>query len=85
MKKAAGDEARAREFVGELFAHVPVLDTGGRGATTTFAQRGIGDALFTFESETALLMNEQEEDKLKSSCRRPACWLRTPWRGWTSP
>jgi len=65
LRKAAGDEGRAREFVAELFTHVPVLDTGGRGATTTFAQRGIGDVLLTFESETALLLNEQGGDKLE--------------------
>lgn len=45
------DEAKARDFVRELFRNVPVLDTGGRGATTTFVQRGLGDALLTFESE----------------------------------
>jgi sulfate transport system substrate-binding protein len=54
LRKSAGDEHLAREFVGKLFANVPVLDTGGRGATTTFANRGIGDVLLTFENETAL-------------------------------
>jgi sulfate transport system substrate-binding protein len=53
LKKSAGDEQQAREFVGKLFANVPVLDTGGRGATTTFAERGIGDVLLTFENEAA--------------------------------
>ncbi|MFC7398152.1 thiosulfate ABC transporter substrate-binding protein CysP [Chelatococcus sp. GCM10030263] len=46
-----GDDAKARDFVKQLFAHVPVFDTGGRGATTTFVERGIGDVLITFESE----------------------------------
>ena len=55
LKKSAGDEKQAREFVAKLFANVPVLDTGGRGATTTFADRGIGDVLLTFESEAALV------------------------------
>jgi len=55
LRKSAGDEKQAREFVGRLFANVPVLDTGGRGATTTFADSGIGDVLLTFESEAALV------------------------------
>lgn len=53
-----GGEARAREFVQKLFGNVPVLDGGGRGATTTFAQRGIGDVLVTFENEAALIDKE---------------------------
>ena len=56
--KKGGDEAKAKEFVTKLFKHVPVLDTGGRGATTTFAQRGIGDALLTFENEVSLIKKE---------------------------
>jgi sulfate transport system substrate-binding protein len=51
-------EATAREFVSRLFANVPVLDGGGRGATTTFTQRGIGDVLVTFENEAVLLDKE---------------------------
>jgi sulfate transport system substrate-binding protein len=56
--KKGGDEAKAKEFVGKLFKNVPVLDTGGRGATTTFAQRGIGDVLLTFENEVNLIKKE---------------------------
>lgn len=56
LKKSSGDEQQAREFVGKLFANVPVLDTGGRGATTTFAERGIGDVLLTFENEAATVL-----------------------------
>lgn len=58
LKKSNGDEAAARAFVKRLFANVPVLDTGGRGATTTFVQRGIGDVLLTFENEVALTLRE---------------------------
>lgn len=58
LRKSAGDEKQARKFVGKLFANVPVLDTGGRGATTTFADRGIGDVLLTFENEAALTQKE---------------------------
>ncbi len=50
-----GNDAAAREFVRRLFANVPVLDGGGRGATTTFSQRDIGDVLVTFENEAALI------------------------------
>jgi sulfate/thiosulfate-binding protein len=53
-----GDEAAARAFVGKLFKTAPVLDTGGRAATTTFAQRGIGDVLLTFENEAQLTRTE---------------------------
>src|SRR5882757_8108755 len=58
LKQPAGDEQQAREFVTRLFANVSVLDTGGRGATTTFAERGIGDVLLTFENEVRLITTE---------------------------
>jgi sulfate transport system substrate-binding protein len=56
--KKGGDDRKAREYVSRLFANVPVLDTGGRGATTTFVQRGIGDVLLTFENEVFLIEKE---------------------------
>jgi len=56
--KAGGTPAQARDQVGRMFANVPVFDGGGRAATTTFAQRGIGDALVTFESEVELIKAE---------------------------
>lgn len=56
--KKGDDEAKAREFVSKLFKNVPVLDAGGRGATTTFAQRDIGDVLLTFENEVSLIKKE---------------------------
>lgn len=56
--KKGGDDAKAKEFVSKLFKNVPVLDAGGRGATTTFAQRDIGDALLTFENEVNLIKKE---------------------------
>jgi sulfate transport system substrate-binding protein len=55
---SGGSEAQARELVAKVFANVPVLDGGGRGATTTFTQRGIGDVLLTFEGEVELIENE---------------------------
>jgi sulfate/thiosulfate-binding protein len=58
LKKNSGDEAKAKAFVAALFKNVPVLDTGARGATTTFIQRGIGDVLVGWENEAILAMNE---------------------------
>ena len=55
---AGGDAAKAEAFVKALFAHVPVLDTGGRAATTTFVERGIGDVLLTFENEVHLIAKD---------------------------
>jgi sulfate/thiosulfate transport system substrate-binding protein len=59
-----GDDAKARAYVKNLFAHVPVLDSGARGATTTFVQRGIGDVLITWENEAFLAVKESGADKL---------------------
>jgi sulfate/thiosulfate-binding protein len=56
--RAKGDEESARAYIKALFAHVLVLDAGGRGATTTFATRGIGDVLLTFENEIHLIQQE---------------------------
>lgn len=61
--KKGGDEAKAKDFVARLFKNVPVLDAGGRGATTTFVQRGIGDVLLTFENEVALIKKEFGADQ----------------------
>lgn len=61
--KKGGSDAEAKAFVAQLFKNVPVLDTGGRGATTTFAQREIGDVLLTFENEVSLIQDELGADK----------------------
>jgi len=58
VRKAGGTDEQGRDLVTKIFANVPVFDGGGRAATTTFAQRGIGDALATFESEVPLILNE---------------------------
>ncbi len=58
-----GTDAGAKDFVTKLFANVPVLDGGGRGATTTFTQRDIGDVLITFENEAVLIDQEVGGDK----------------------
>ncbi len=58
LKKFGNDEAKAQDFVTRLFKNVPVLDTGARGATTTFVQRGIGDVLVAWENEAMLSLKE---------------------------
>ncbi|MDB5529644.1 MAG: sulfate transporter substrate-binding protein [Devosia sp.] len=57
-----GSDATAQEFVGNLYKHVPVLDTGARGSTTTFVQRGIGDVLLAWENEAYLALDELGPD-----------------------
>jgi len=58
LHQPGASEASARSFVQQLYRHVPVLDTGARGATTTFAQRRIGDVLLNWENEAHLVLNE---------------------------
>ncbi len=58
LKRNPGNEAKAREFVTRLFKNVPVLDSGARGATITFTQRGIGDVLLGWENEAFLASQE---------------------------
>jgi sulfate transport system substrate-binding protein len=65
LKKNGNDEAKARAFVAELLKHVPVLDTGARGSTNTFVQRGIGDVLLAWENEALLSINELGPDKFE--------------------
>ena len=65
QKRFGGDEAKVREFIAKLFKNVPVLDSGARGSTTTFAQRGIGDVLIAWENEAFLLVEELGKDKFE--------------------
>jgi len=60
-----GDEEKSKEFVGALFKHVPVLDSGARGSTTTFVERGIGDVLLAWENEAFLAINELGPDEFE--------------------
>jgi sulfate/thiosulfate transport system substrate-binding protein len=60
--KKNGSEEKARQFVGELFKHVPVLDSGARGATTTFVERGLGDVLINWENELLLVKKLRGDD-----------------------
>ena len=68
--KFGHDEAKNQEFVRKLYANVPVLDTGARGSTTTFAQRGIGDVLLAWENEAFLASTSSAPTSSRSSCRR---------------
>ena len=65
LKKFENNEAKARDFVAALFKNVPVLDTGARGATTTFVERGIGDVLIAWENEALLAMKERRQNDLE--------------------
>jgi sulfate/thiosulfate transport system substrate-binding protein len=63
LKKSGGTDATARDFIAKLFEHVPVLDSGARGATVSFSERGLGDVLLTWESEVGLIKKEFGDDK----------------------
>jgi sulfate/thiosulfate-binding protein len=65
LAQPSGDDAKAQEFVAELYRHVPVLDTGARGSTTTFVQRGIGDVLLAWENEAFLALEELGPDEFE--------------------
>jgi sulfate transport system substrate-binding protein len=65
LQKYGNDPAKAKEFVGKLYKNVPVLDSGARGSTTTFAQRGVGHVLLSWENEAYLLVNELGKDKFE--------------------
>ena len=64
-KKNGGSADKAKAFVQALYSHVPVLDSGARGSTTTFAQRGIGDVLLSWENEAHEVLREQGGDKFQ--------------------
>ena len=63
LKKSGGDESKARDFIAKLYKNVPVLDSGARGATTTFVERGMGDVLIAWENEVLLGAKDLGQDK----------------------
>jgi len=63
--KKYGSDDKAREFVGNIFKNVPVLDTGARGSTVTFVERGVGDVLLAWENEAFLAVKEFGKDKFE--------------------
>jgi sulfate adenylyltransferase subunit 1/sulfate transport system substrate-binding protein len=65
LKKFNGDEAKTKDFVGAIYKNAPVLDTGARGATISFAQRGLGDVLIAWENEAFLASQEFGPDKFE--------------------
>ena len=65
LRASGGDEAKARAYVTALYKNVPVLDSGARGATTTFAERGVGDVLLAWENEALLLLDELGKDRFE--------------------
>jgi sulfate/thiosulfate-binding protein len=65
LKAPGGNDAKAKDFVTALFKNVPVLDSGARGATTTFVERGIGDVLISWENEAFLAVKELGPDKFE--------------------
>ena len=65
LKRPGGSAAKARDFVTRLYANVPVLDSGARGSTTTFVERGIGDVLVGWESDALLAVRDLGKDKFR--------------------
>lgn len=63
LKQPGGNEAKAKDYVAKLFSNVPVLDSGARGSTVTFAERGVGDVLLAWENEAHLSIKEFGADK----------------------
>ena len=65
LRKNNGDEAKAKDFVTKLYANVPVLDSGARGSTTTFVERGIGDVLIAWQNEALMSIKQLGPDKFE--------------------
>ena len=65
LKKSGGDESKAKDFITKLYKNVPVLDSGARGSTTTFVERGIGDVLIAWENEVLLGAKDLGQDKFE--------------------
>src|SRR5450830_72360 len=67
LRQPGATDASARDFIGKLYKNVPVLDSGARGATTTFVERGIGDVLIAWENEAFLAIKELGPDKVENT------------------
>jgi len=65
LRHSGGDESKARDFIAKLYKNVPVLDSGARGSTTTFVERGMGDVLIAWENEVLLGANDLGKDKFE--------------------
>lgn len=82
IKTGGGNDQKAREFVSALYHNVPVLDSGARGATTTFVERDLGDVLLSWESEAYMAIGKLGEDKFEIvypsvsiAAQPPVAWL----------
>ena len=65
LRQPGGNDAKAKDFVARMLANIPVLDSGARGSTVTFAERGVGDVLLTWENEAHLSIKEFGADKFE--------------------
>lgn len=72
LKQPGGSEKTAQEFLAKVYKNVPVLDSGARGATTTFVERGIGDVLLTWKTKPCLQSRNWVRTRSRSWCRRSA-------------
>lgn len=66
----------------QFLKNVEVFDTGGRGATTTFAERGLGDVLISFESEVNNIRKQYEAQGFEVVIPKPTFWRSSRWHGW---
>ena len=78
LRQPGGNDAKAQEFVGKLYKNVPVLDSGARGSTTTFVQRGIGDVLIAWENEALLAIKELGPGQVRDRRARRVSILAEP-------
>src|SRR5215211_5905124 len=84
LDRAKGDQAAARKFVEAIYRNVPVLDSGARGSTTTFAQRAVGDVAISWENEAFLILQEFGADKFEIVVP-PFSILAEPPVAWSTP
>lgn len=80
-KADGGDKAKTEQFMTQFLKNVEVFDTGGRGATTTFAERGTGDVLISFESEVNNIRKQYEAQGFEVVIPKPTFWRNSRWRG----
>jgi len=82
LRAGGNDPAKARAFLGQLFKNVPVLDSGARGATTTFTERALGDVLLTWENEALLAVKKMGADRVEVVV--PALSIRAEPPAWSA-
>jgi sulfate transport system substrate-binding protein len=80
-KADGGDKTKTEQFMTQFLKNVEVFDTGGRGATTTFAERGLGDVLISFESEVNNIRKQYEAQGFEVVIPKPIFWRSSRWPG----